>query len=106
RRRPFAVTMTIVCIPLGGTLAGFTGALILPSYGWRALFLVGGILPLLLSVVLLKVLPESPRYLARQRARWPELAALLRRLGPNVPADAVFSDAREENVARAHGRAR
>ena len=74
RRRPFAVTMTIVCIPLGGTLAGFTGALILPSYGWRALFLVGGILPLVLAAVLWKVLPESPRFLARQRARWPELA--------------------------------
>ena len=26
RHRPFAVTLTIVCIPLGGTLAGFVGA--------------------------------------------------------------------------------
>ena len=43
RQRPFAVTLTIVCIPLGGTLAGFTGAVVLPAYGWRALFLVGGI---------------------------------------------------------------
>jgi MFS transporter, AAHS family, 4-hydroxybenzoate transporter len=101
RRRPFAVTMTIVCIPLGGTLAGFTGALILPAYGWRALFLVGGILPLVLSVILWKVLPESPRYLARQRDRWPELAALLRRLGHNVPPDTQFADAREKAVARA-----
>ena len=46
RHRPFAVTLTIVCIPLGGSLAGFVGGLILPVYGWRALFLVGGILPL------------------------------------------------------------
>ena len=43
RHRAFAVTLTIVCIPLGGTLAGLTGAQILPSYGWRALFVVGGI---------------------------------------------------------------
>jgi MFS transporter, AAHS family, 4-hydroxybenzoate transporter len=96
RRRPFAVTMTIVCIPLGGTLAGFTGALILPSYGWRALFLVGGILPLVLAALLWRVLPESPRFLARERARWPELAALLRRLGHNVPADTAFVDGREK----------
>ncbi|HEY6360597.1 MAG TPA: MFS transporter [Vicinamibacterales bacterium] len=100
RRRPFAVTMTIVCIPLGGTLAGFTGAVILPSYGWRALFLVGGLLPLILAAVLWKTLPESPRFLARQPERWPELAALLRRLGHNVPADAAFVDARERAVAR------
>src|SRR6185436_8762134 len=43
RHRAFAVTLTIVCIPLGGTLAGLTGAQILPSYGWRTLFVVGGI---------------------------------------------------------------
>ena len=100
RRRAFAVTLTIVCIPLGGTLAGFTGALILPAYGWRALFLVGGILPLVLAVLLWKVLPESPRYLARDRARWPELAALLKRLGHDVPADAAFVDSHERVVAR------
>jgi AAHS family 4-hydroxybenzoate transporter-like MFS transporter len=101
RRRPFAVTMTIVCIPLGGTLAGFTGALILPAYGWRMLFLVGGILPLVLAAILWKVLPESPRFLARQRERWPELVSLLHRLGHNVPAETTFVDAREKAVVHA-----
>jgi AAHS family 4-hydroxybenzoate transporter-like MFS transporter len=98
RHRPFAVTLTIVCIPLGGTLAGIVGAQILPRFGWRALFLVGGILPLLLSVVLLKVLPESPRYLARRRERWPELAGLLQRLGHDAPKDAAFVDGTEKAV--------
>jgi len=100
-RRPFAVTVTVVCIPLGGTLAGFLGALILPAYGWRALFLAGGALPLLLAVLLWKVVPESPRYLARERARWPELASLLRRLGHDVRPDAEFFDSHERAVARA-----
>src|SRR5919198_88824 len=49
RHRPFAVTLTIVCIPLGGTLAGLFGAEILPRYGWRTLFLAGGIVPLVLA---------------------------------------------------------
>jgi len=101
RQRPFAVTLTIVCIPLGGSLAGIVGGLVLPSLGWRALFLIGGIVPLLLGGVLLKVLPESPRYLARQKARWPELRALMGRLGHDVPADAVFFDGREQAVAKA-----
>src|SRR2546426_5011192 len=104
RHRPFAVTLTIVCIPLGGTLAGLLGAEILPRYGWRGLFLVGGIVPLVLSAILLKVLPESPRYLARQRARWPELASLLRRLGHDMPDDTAFVDAREQAVVRASAR--
>ena len=101
KRRPFAVTLTIVCIPLGGTLAGFTGGLILPAYGWRALFLVGGLMPLVLAALLFKVLPESPRYLARQRSRWPELVALMRKLGHHVPADTEFVDSNEKAVAKA-----
>jgi AAHS family 4-hydroxybenzoate transporter-like MFS transporter len=104
RHRAFAVTATIVCIPLGGTLAGLTGAQILPRFGWRALFLVGGATPLLLAALLIKVLPESPRFLARQRARWPELAALLRRLGHAVQDNTVFVDTREKAVAQASAR--
>ena len=104
RNRPFAVTLTIVCIPLGGMLAGIVGAQILPRFGWRALFLVGGILPLVLAAVLLKVLPESPRYLARRRERWPELAALLRRLGHDVDRDAAFVDGAEKVARRVSAR--
>jgi MFS transporter, AAHS family, 4-hydroxybenzoate transporter len=99
RHRAFAVTLTIVCIPLGGTLAGVTGAAILPQYGWRALFLVGGIIPLVLATVLLKVLPESPRYLARHRERWQELVALLGRLGHRIAPDTAFVDSREKAIA-------
>lgn len=99
-RRPFAVTLTIVCIPLGGTLAGVLGALILPAYGWRALFLVGGGVPLVLAALLWTILPESPRFLARHRSRWPELAALLTRLGHRVPPDAEFLDSHERAVSR------
>lgn len=99
-RRPVAVTLTIVCIPVGGTLAGVLGALILPAYGWRALFLVGGGLPLLLGGVLWRALPESPRYLARQRTRWPELVVLLRRLGHDVGADVEFVDSHERAIGR------
>ena len=101
RQRPFAVTLTIVCIPLGGSLAGFVGAQILPRFGWHGLFLVGGILPLLMAAVLLKALPESPRYLARRPARWPQLRVLLRRLGHEVADTATFVDGTEKAVARA-----
>ena len=99
RHRPFAVTLTIVCIPLGGSLAGFVGGQVLPRFGWHVLFVICGLLPLALAVALLKVLPESPRFLARHTARWPELAALLRRLGHDVPDDAAFVDASEKALA-------
>jgi MFS transporter, AAHS family, 4-hydroxybenzoate transporter len=101
RHRPFAVTLTIVCIPFGGSLAGFVAGEVLPRWGWHTLFYICGTAPLVLAAILLKVLPESPRFMARQKERWAELTALLRKLGHNVPADAVFGDTREKAVAKA-----
>jgi AAHS family 4-hydroxybenzoate transporter-like MFS transporter len=93
RQRAFAVTLTIVCFPLGGTLAALMSAQVLPLYGWRTLFVVGGLLPIALAVVLFPFLPESPKYLARRPNRSGELIRLLRRLGHDVPADAAFIEA-------------
>ncbi len=93
KQRPFAVTLTIVCIPLGGVLAGELAAQIIPSHGWRALFVAGGIVPALLAIVLWKVLPESPRYLASRRERWPELTRVMRRIGHDLPGDIEFAGA-------------
>jgi len=93
RQRPFAVTLTIVCIPLGGTLAAFLSARVLPAYGWRMLFVLGGIIPIVLAVLLFRVLPESPRFLASRRERWGELIAVLRKIGHDIPSDATFVEA-------------
>src|SRR5919108_6576757 len=54
RQRPFAVTLTIVCIPLGGSLAAFLSQRVLPVYGWRTLFVLGGIIPIVLALLLFK----------------------------------------------------
>jgi AAHS family 4-hydroxybenzoate transporter-like MFS transporter len=92
RRRPIAVTVTIVCVPLGATLAGLIAIPALPAIGWRALFVIGGVMPLIAAVGLIWLLPESPRYLARHRHRWPELVLSLRRMGHDLPADTAFGD--------------
>src|SRR5215831_17951616 len=101
RQRPVAVTLTVICVPLGGAFAGWIGGYILPRYGWRVLFGVGGALPLLLGAFLFFALPESPRYLASLQSRWSELRGLLRKLGHNVPEDAVFVDSNEKTTRKA-----
>jgi AAHS family 4-hydroxybenzoate transporter-like MFS transporter len=100
KQRPFAVTLTIVCIPLGGVLAGYLSAWIVPSYGWQALFIAGGIIPIILAVVLWRVLPESPRYLAKRRERWPELTHVMRRMGHELPNDIEYVEAATAGVPK------
>ncbi len=89
-RRPFAVTLTIVCIPLGGFVASTMAGIIGPAYGWRALFIVGGLVPVVLAVALWKALPESPRYLVGRRDRWPELTRIMRRMGHRMTDDVAY----------------
>ena len=72
RSRPVAVTVTIVCVPVGGTIAGLLGVRLLPVIGWKMLFVVGGAIPFLYALALIRVLPESPRYVARSWTRWDE----------------------------------
>jgi AAHS family 4-hydroxybenzoate transporter-like MFS transporter len=62
RRRAIAVTLTIVCVPLGGMIAGVIAGHVLPAFGWRMLYIVGGAAPLVFALILLAVLPESPYY--------------------------------------------
>src|SRR5262245_19240453 len=67
KQRPIAVTLTIVSVPLGGTLAALLAGRMLPHYGWRALFVVGGITPIVVALALYALLPESPQFLDMQR---------------------------------------
>lgn len=71
-----------VGVPLGGMLGAMLAAELMPSYGWRSVFIVGGALPLLVAAVMYFVLPESPRFLATRPHAAQALAALLTRIDP------------------------
>jgi len=100
RDRPVAVTVTIVCVPVGGALAAFVAGRVLPATGWRAIFAIGGMLPVVVAIIVARMLPESPRYLVRRPARWPELLTTLRRMGHDVGAGAAFTEGQEGQEVR------
>jgi AAHS family 4-hydroxybenzoate transporter-like MFS transporter len=101
RRRTLAVTATIVCYPLGGMLAGLFASTVLPVQGWRALFWMGGMLPILASLMLWTLMPESPRFMTRHRESWPRLRTLLARMGRPLPEGITFFDAAEQRALQA-----
>ena len=86
RHRPLAITATIVCIPLGGLLGGLIAGQIVPLYGWRALFVIGGLAPVVLASSLMKILPESPGFLRERRQSGGSMAALF---APELRRDTV-----------------
>ncbi len=80
RVRAQTIAAALVGVPIGGMLGAAIAAEVIPALGWRVIFIIGGMLPLLAAVGLYFVLPESPRYLVAHAARKAELAAILTRV--------------------------
>lgn len=80
--------MLVSCgFTLGAALGGFVSAALIPAFGWRAVFWVGGAVPLVLACVMFVTLPESLQFLVlkghQARAlRW------LAKFDPSLPIDA------------------
>ena len=89
KNRPLAVTSGIVGIPVGGTLGGFLASGV-PADHWQNLYLMAGLVPVAIALIMFFVLPESPRYLAVRENRKADLVKLMARFGnpidPNLPA--------------------
>ena len=84
RRRATLVMIMFAGFSIGAALGGLLAAALIPAFGWRSVFLVGGVVPLLLLPFLFKALPESIRFLAMIGGRNHEVADLLKRIAPNT----------------------
>lgn len=77
--------MLVSCgFTLGAALGGFVSAALIPSYGWRAVFWVGGTVPLLLAFAMLAKLPESLQFLVL-KGRHERALRWLTRFDPSLP---------------------
>jgi AAHS family 4-hydroxybenzoate transporter-like MFS transporter len=81
RLRATLIMASFTGAPIGGFLCGQLAGVLLPSFGWPAIFIAGGIVPLVMVPVLALWLPESPRFLATRAKLSRRQAALLRHLG-------------------------
>ena len=90
RRRRATMVMIMFCgFSVGAALGGFLAAAMIPQFGWRSVFVVGGVAPLLLVPILALKLPESVRFLALTGRANERVAQLLGFISPQtafVPA--------------------
>ena len=61
--RSQTIAAMIIGVPIGGMLGATIAAEIVPILGWRALFAIGGILPIAALLGIFFALPESARFL-------------------------------------------
>src|ERR1700726_388101 len=96
RRRRATMVMIMFCgFSVGAALGGLIAAALIPQFGWRSVFIVGGAAPLLLVPVLALRLPGSVRFLAltgRAHARVADLLGLIHPSAAFSPATRFVVD--------------
>jgi MFS transporter, AAHS family, 4-hydroxybenzoate transporter len=93
RHKATWVVLMFTGFTIGIVMAGLAAASLIPTFGWQVMFVLGGLLPFPLSLVLLFAIPESVRFLTQHEERWGELAATLARMQPGltIPPNARFT---------------
>src|SRR5216684_6098362 len=113
RSRATAV-MTMFCgFSIGAAAGGFIAAALISRFGWQAVFVVGGSIPLVISIITIAFLPESIRFLLLKGGHQKKVEQYLSRISARIPPYDEISAGEEKALAHfavkelfAEGRAR
>lgn len=106
RYRATIVTVIMMGYSLGTALGGPIAIWLIPKFGWKSVFVFGGIFSLICSGILFAILPESIRFLVSKgfttERLAPRIAPILRRIAPGlaIPAGATFVVTDESNQSK------
>lgn len=89
RLQTVVVSVLFIGMPLGGVLGGMTSQALIPTWGWRSVFYIGGVLPLGVALLLILMLPESVRFLSVSGADQRKIAGIMTRISPQLAGSAV-----------------
>lgn len=88
---------------IGASMCGLAGAVAVPSYGWESLFLIGGVLPLVLAVVMLIATPQPLHFMVRRGFPPHRIAAVLKRIAPDARLEGAAFVLQDETGHRRTG---
>jgi AAHS family 4-hydroxybenzoate transporter-like MFS transporter len=83
-QRARLTSIPIIGMSLGSGLPAVVAAWVVPHFGWQALFVVGGLVPILVAVVIGWKLPESLLFLTYRGRDRQQLEARVRELDPSL----------------------
>jgi AAHS family 4-hydroxybenzoate transporter-like MFS transporter len=73
----------------GAAIGGFIAAWLIPAFGWRSVFYVGGAVPLVIAAAMFYRLPESLQFLVLRQRNSEAVRRWLQRIAPGTPLDSA-----------------
>jgi AAHS family 4-hydroxybenzoate transporter-like MFS transporter len=98
KRRAALLTLMFSGVAIGAFASGYIGAPIVEHFGWQNLFILGGIVPLFMAILLALAMPESIRLLLANKPNDPRITKILTRMAPDVEVSKVY--AKKQDVQR------
>ncbi|MGO9571659.1 MAG: MFS transporter [Desulfomonilaceae bacterium] len=87
RMRATLTTTMWAGMAVGALIMGLSAAYLIPHYGWQSLFIVGGIAPLVIGLLVMLFLPESLEFLVRQGKDKERIHKIISRISPTLARD-------------------
>jgi AAHS family 4-hydroxybenzoate transporter-like MFS transporter len=83
-QRAKLTSIPIIGMSLGSGLPSVVAAWLVPTFGWQALFLIGGLIPIVVALVIMWKLPESILFLTYRGGSRTQIEARARELDPSL----------------------
>ena len=100
RVRSTAVMVMFCGFSLGAALGGLAAAVLIADFGWRSVFIAGGVLPLLGAIAVWRWLPESVRFMVLNGGDKGRIAAIMERIDPSLAGKNVAYLADEHKASK------
>jgi AAHS family 4-hydroxybenzoate transporter-like MFS transporter len=84
RHRATMIIVFFLGMTLGGSVPGFVSVGLVPHFGWRVLFYIGGVLPIVMAILVALFLPESVKFLVVHKEYRARAVRVLKRLRPDL----------------------
>ncbi len=81
---------------VGAAMGGFIASGLIPRFGWRSVFIFGGIVPLIIAVLMIFQLPESLQFMVLQGRKKEKILGWLTRIHVQLPTGNIHLVANEE----------
>jgi MFS transporter, AAHS family, 4-hydroxybenzoate transporter len=91
RIRTTGIAIMLIGQPIGSLLGGISAAQMISSFGWESVFVLGGIVPIILSIILIVALPESTQFLVAKGTETGKVTAILNKMDPSTKLDSNVS---------------